>query len=94
MPNIMLIRAIHMPPGNRERTIEWIRQTEAVRRQMGQVSQYFTKGITDPNEYLFIQVWESLEAYHTWKQSPERQRLATERQRLLTHGPVEFYEVL
>jgi len=94
MPQIMLIRSIHTPPGNRERTIEWIRQTEEVRRQWGQISQYFTKGITDPSEYLFIQVWESLEAYQNWKQSPERQRLAAERQRLLTHGLVEFYEIL
>jgi len=90
----MLIRSIHMPSGSRERAIEWIRQTEEVRRQKGQVSQHFVKGITDPREYLFIQVWESLEAYQNWKQSPERARLAAERQRLLTHGPVLFYEVL
>lgn len=94
MPQITLIRSIQMPPGSRERSIEWIHQTEELRRQAGQISQYFLKGITDPNEYLFIQVWQSLEAYENWKQSPERQRLAAERQRLLTHGPVEFYEVL
>jgi heme-degrading monooxygenase HmoA len=90
----MLIRAIHMSPGNRERTIEWIRQTEEVRRRFGQVSQYLAKGITDPTSHRFIQVWQSLDAYQAWKQSDDRERLASERQRLLTHGPVEFYEIL
>ncbi len=94
MAKFLIVRRITPQPGRVKEAIEWMKQKEGVRRKAGQRSQVLAKSLTDPNEYMFIQVWESREAYELWKRSEDRAALAKERQSLLAHEPILFYEVL
>lgn len=94
MPQILILRRIHLLPGREEAAIRWLKETEAIRARAGQIAQYVVRNLLDPDEYLFFQVWQSRDAYERWRESPERERLAQERQRYLTTEPTRFYEVL
>ncbi len=94
MAKLMIVRKIIPQPGRVPEAIRWMKEKEAQRKQRGQISQVLSRSMTDPNEYLFIQIWESKEAYEKWRNSEERAALAKERQALLAHEPILFYEVL
>jgi quinol monooxygenase YgiN len=81
-------------PGRVPEAINWLKEKEAQRKSCGQISQILSKSLTDPKEFLFIQIWESKESYDKWRSSEERAALAKERQALLAHEPILFYEVL
>lgn len=71
-----------------ERTIKGKHVGEIVRllRQMrvlamqqpGYISGETMHALDDPNHYLVISTWESLEHWQSWYNNPERQRLQTE----------------
>lgn len=93
MARLVIVRTLHLLPGREEAALTWLRDTEPVRRNAGQVTQYVWRGIVDPNEYQFVQIWEDRAAYDCWRGSPERARLADERSHYMTHEPTKFYEL-
>lgn len=94
MAKLMIVRKMIPQPGRVQEAIHWLKEKEAQRKSHGQLTQILSKSMTDPNEYLFIQIWESKAAYNKWRASEERAALAKERQTLLAHEPILFYEVL
>ena len=94
MAAFVLIRQIHPLPGREAEAAEWYRESEALRRRAGQTSQMLLRSLVDPSEYRLVQVWNSRQAYDAWRRTPERERLAAERNRLMTSEPAHTYEVL
>lgn len=94
MAQLMIIRRLTLQPGRVNEAINWLKDKEADRRKAGQISQLVARSLTDTKEYLFIQVWESKEAYDRWHKSAERAALAEERKTLFAHEPILFYQVL
>ena len=94
MAKLMIVRRIIPQPGRVPEAIKWLKEREEQRKKHGQISQVLARSVTDRNEYLFVQVWESRQAYDKWRHSEERAALAKERQSLLAHEPILFYEVL
>jgi len=94
MAQLMIVRRIIPQPGRVNEAIRWLKEKEGVRKKAGQQTQILARSITDPSEYLFIQVWKSREDYDRWKASEDRASLARERQTLLAHEPILFYEVV
>ncbi len=94
MAGLMILRPIHPLPGRHQDALAWLTQTEPVRRNAGQITQYVLRSVIDSREFLFVQVWESREAYERWRETPERAGLADERQRFLTHDPTRLFEVV
>jgi heme oxygenase (mycobilin-producing) len=47
-------------------------------QQPGYISGETLHAVDDPNFYLVISTWESLEHWETWFKNPERQRLSAE----------------
>ena len=43
--------------------------------QGGYISGETLKGVSDPDEFLVISTWNSLEDWRAWEQNPERQKL-------------------
>jgi quinol monooxygenase YgiN len=94
MGKLMIVRKIIPQPGRIPEAIRWLKEKEAQRQSHGQISQALARSQTDPNEYLFIQIWENRGAYDKWRKSEERAALAKERQTLLAHEPILFYDLL
>ncbi|MBI4322001.1 MAG: antibiotic biosynthesis monooxygenase [Chloroflexi bacterium] len=94
MSQLMIVRRIIPQPGRVNEAIRWLKDKERVRRKAGQNVQLLARSLTDPAEYMFVQVWESREAYEQWKSGEERAALAKERQTLLAHEPILFYELV
>jgi heme-degrading monooxygenase HmoA len=94
MPEVAIIRRIVLLPGREAEGIRWLEETEPIRRQAGQRRQYVVKGQIDPQEYQWVQLWSSYEAYDAWRRSPARRELAEQRGRFMTHQPSAFYDVL
>lgn len=90
----VLIRQIRPLPGRELDAVAWYKETERFRRQAGQTSQMLLRGLVDRGEYQLVQTWVSQEAYEAWKRSAERERLLTERARLMTYEPAKLFEVL
>jgi heme-degrading monooxygenase HmoA len=88
-----IIRPIHILPGREAEAIEWLKNTEDERRKAGQITQYVLQSVVDSADFVFVQFWESREAYDRWRESPQREHLAAERRRFLTHDPTRTYEV-
>jgi heme-degrading monooxygenase HmoA len=76
-----------------ERTIKGKHVSEIVRllrqirvlamQQPGYISGETLHAVDDPNHYLVISTWESLEHWQAWFHNPERQRLQGEIDRYL-----------
>ena len=94
MSRLAIIRQIFLLPGREEQGTRWLSDTEDVRRQAGQLAQWVLRGQIDTHEYVWVQVWESYEAYAAWRGSPERARLADERGRYLTHLPTRMFDLV
>lgn len=94
MSKLMIVRKMTPQPGRVQEAVQWLKEKEAARKKHGQIFQIVSKSVTDPNEYLFIQVWENKQAYDRWRASEDRAALAKERQTMLAHEPILFYEVL
>ncbi|MCL5960415.1 MAG: antibiotic biosynthesis monooxygenase [Chloroflexi bacterium] len=94
MTQLMIVRRLTLQPGRINEAVKWIKAKEADRRKAGQVFQVLAKSMTDPHEYMFVQVWESRDAYNRWSKSPERAALAEERKTLFAHEPILYYQVL
>jgi heme-degrading monooxygenase HmoA len=47
-------------------------------QQPGYITGETLHGVDDPNFYLVISTWESLEQWQRWANNPERQKLASE----------------
>ena len=90
----VLIRQIHPLPGREAEAIAWYKDTEPFRRRAGQINQTLLHGLIDHAEYELIQEWTSQAAYEVWKHSPDRERLLSERARLMIHEPAKLYEKL
>ncbi len=90
----VLIRQIYPLPGREAEAIAWYKDTEPLRRRAGQRFQTLLHGVVDRAEYRLIQEWSSQDAYEAWKRSPDRERLQTERSRLMIHEPATLYETL
>jgi len=91
---LMIIRPIHLLPGREQEAIRWLRETEALRRQAGQISQMILHNVVDSNDYEFVQIWESRAAYEEWRNTTTRAGLADERARYLTHSPTRLYDIV
>ena len=93
MAQLVIVRTLHFLPGREAAALQWLRETEPIRQQAGQITQYVWRSLVDPGEYQFVQIWQSRDAYERWRKSPERAHLADERTRYMTHGPTTFYEL-
>jgi heme-degrading monooxygenase HmoA len=91
---LIIIRPIHPLPGRHQEALRWLAETENVRRQAGQISQFVLRSVVDSSDFEFIQVWQDRGAYDRWRESPERSRLANERQNFLTHDPTRLFDVI
>lgn len=47
-------------------------------QQPGYISGETLHGVDDPNYYLVLSAWESLEHWRNWSNNPERQKLSAE----------------
>jgi heme-degrading monooxygenase HmoA len=94
VPEVAIIRQVFLLPGREAEGIRWLEETEPARREAGQLRQYLVRGQIDPQEYQWVQLWSSYEAYEGWRRSPSRRQLAEERGRFMTHLPSSFYDVL
>jgi heme-degrading monooxygenase HmoA len=56
-------------------------------QQPGYVSGETLHAVDDPNLYLVISVWESLEDWQRWENNPERQKMIAEIDTLLQASP-------
>lgn len=56
-------------------------------QQPGYISGETLHAVDDPNLYLVISVWESLEDWQQWEKTPERQRMIAEIDALLQSPP-------
>jgi heme-degrading monooxygenase HmoA len=56
-------------------------------QQPGYISGETLHAVDDPNYYLVISIWESLEDWQKWEKSPERQKAIREIDALLETTP-------
>lgn len=94
MGQLMIVRRLIPQPGRVNEAVKWLKAKEVDRRKAGQIFQVLARSMTDPNEYMFVQVWESKEVYDRWSKSSERAALAEERKTLFAHEPILYYQVL
>lgn len=94
MAKLMIIRPIHPLPGRHQEAWDWLAETEPVRRQAGQLSQFVLRNVVDSTDFEFVQIWQDRQSYERWRDTPERARLAAERQRYLTHDPTRLYDII
>lgn len=94
MAGLVIIRPIHPLPGRYQEALRWLAETETFRQQAGQLSQHVLKSVVDSTDFEFIQVWQDRESYDRWRESPERARLAQDRQNYLTHDPTRLFDVI
>ena len=93
MARLAIVRRLHLLPGREDAGLQWLRDTEPIRRQAGQEAQYVWHNTVDPSDYQFVQIWQDRAAYERWRASPERARLASERSYYMTHEPTRMYDV-
>lgn len=94
MSEVAVVRPVHFLPGREPDGVAWAKETEKVRRQWGLRQQFILKGSIDRSAYMLVQFWESIEAYKTWRKSPERAQLAREGQRFVLYDPSDLYDVM
>ena len=56
-------------------------------QQPGYISGETLHAVDDPNAYLVISIWESLEDWQKWEKHPERQKMVREIDSLLESPP-------
>ena len=56
-------------------------------QQPGYISGETLHAVDDPNSYLVISIWESLEDWQNWEKHPERQKMVSEIDSLLESPP-------
>ena len=56
-------------------------------QQPGYISGETLHAVDDPNAYLVISIWESLEDWQKWEKHPERQKMVSEIDSLLGSTP-------
>ncbi len=93
MARLLIIRPIHPLPGRVPEALRWLEETEPIRQANGQLQQYVIRNIVDSGDYQLVQVWSDHAAYQRWRSTPERARLAYDRQLYLTHDPARLYEI-
>lgn len=93
MARLLIIRPIHPLPGRVAAALRWLEETEPIREANGQLQQYVLRGIVDNADYQLVQVWSDHAAYQRWRATPDRARLAYDRQLYLTHDPARLYEI-
>jgi len=94
VPKLAIIRQIYFLPGREAEGVRWLAETEPKRREAGQDAQYLLRGQTDTHEYLWVQVWQSLDAYERWRRSDGRATLAAQRGRFMSHHPTRMFDLL
>jgi heme-degrading monooxygenase HmoA len=94
MPQIVIIRPVHLLPGKEEEGIRWAKETEDIRRRWGMLWQANLRSCVDPSLRILIQHWESREAYDRWKASEDRAKLMAEAGRVVLSDRTTIYEVL
>jgi heme-degrading monooxygenase HmoA len=94
MAGLVVIRPIHPLPGRHQEALDWLAETEKLRRQAGQTSQFVLRSIVDSSDFELVQLWRDRAAYERWRESPDRAHLARERQRYLTHDPTRLFDVV
>jgi heme-degrading monooxygenase HmoA len=90
---LLIIRPIHPLPGRVAEAMRWLEETEPIREANGQLQQYVLRGIVDNADYQLVQVWSDHASYQRWRATPDRARLAYDRQLYLTHDPAKLYEI-
>jgi len=90
---LLIIRPINPLPGRRAEAIRWLKETEPIRQAAGQLQQYVLQGVVDSADFQLVQVWADHASYQRWRATPERARLAYDRQLYLTHDPARLYEI-
>jgi heme-degrading monooxygenase HmoA len=77
MVKVMLERTIKGK--NVSQIVRLLRQIRVLATQQpGYVSGETLHAVDDPNHYLVISTWESLEHWQAWLQSPDRQKIQAE----------------
>ena len=94
MARLVIIRPIHPLPGRHAEALHWLAETEELRKQAGQVSQFVLRSIVDSSDFEFVQLWQDRKSYDHWRESPDRARLAHDRQKYLTHDPTRLFDVI
>lgn len=77
MVKVMLERTIKGK--NVSQIVRLLRQMRVLATQQpGYISGETLHAVDDPNHYLVISTWESLENWQAWLQSPDRQKIQAE----------------
>lgn len=91
MPELVLIRPVHFPPGREEIGLEWLRAAMAARRAAGMSYHAIVRSRTDPRDYLALMVWPDQATYDTWHTSPARSRLFADQPHYLVREPTQRF---
>ena len=94
MARIAVTRTIHALPGKRQQHLDFLKRSDAVRRQWGMVESLVMEKAVDPQVLVVIQIWQSDERYQAWQRSAERAAVIAEGRRLRVREPGLLYRVI
>ncbi|MCL5291837.1 MAG: hypothetical protein M1548_04810 [Actinobacteria bacterium] len=94
MAGIALVQTVHLLPGKADEAIAWLREGEDVRRPWGLQQQLIMRKSFDPSVTMVVQIWESLDAYNSWKKSQERAESLEAGRKLRVREPSVVYELV
>ncbi|MCL5026250.1 MAG: antibiotic biosynthesis monooxygenase [Chloroflexi bacterium] len=94
MPRVLVVRPVRFLPGKTQEAIKWLDETEPVRRRWGMIWQMAAQNVTDRNEFVLLQLWDSQEALNKWMGSKDREDLVTQRQRFVVYDPSRIYRMV
>lgn len=94
VPRILVVRPVHFLPGKVKQAVQWLDETEPIRRSFGMIWQMAAQNITDRNEYVLVQLWDSQASLNKWLASNERQELVAQRQRFAAYDASRMYQML
>lgn len=94
MPELVLLRPVHFPPGREDIGLEWLHQAMAARRAAGMTYHAIVRSRTDPHDYLALMVWPDPTVYEAWHQSTDRARLFADQPHYMVREATRRFTVL
>ncbi len=91
---LLVVRPMHFIPGKTEQALQWMEDTEHIRRRWGLVWQMAAQSVSDKDEFVLIQLWQDREAHARWNASQDHEDLLPQRQRLMAYDSSRMYELV
>jgi len=91
---IACLRTVGVPPGIRDRYLEWISQGRAVREAHGILAELVFEPSGGSGETVVLTLWPGHEVFDAWIATPDRDRLtASDVHQAVSYQPITRYEV-